>query len=222
MNTYLTTGAILAAACTSMATAGAVVDLAPGAYTDGLSGITNSEMPELIGTVQFAYYQQFSVDPVEAVGSSSYSASLMMSGVRSNETGNLTLNFRIYNPDASLDGQISHIELSGFAGQVTRVEYRNEASGPGVAGPSSAERSIDGDLLTYDFGTSLGTGDSSRFFFAMLDVAEIDFSSTQVQATVVLTSGDAVTFDVTPPVVPTPGSIALLGLGGLCVTRRRR
>jgi len=222
MNAYTMTGAIVAAACSSMSLAGPVVNLAPGQYFDGLSGITNSMMPELIGTVEHAAFQQFTIQPdLEGEIQPLYRASLLTSLVRSNMTGNLMLNFRIYNPDASLSGQISHIEISGFEGLETRVEYRNEASSPGDDGPSSVERSVDGSMLSFDFGTNLLTGESSKHFFAMLDVTDFNFYRTPVQATVFLQSGEAISIDVTPP-VPTPGSLALLGAGGLCFTRRRR
>lgn len=225
MNAYTTTGAIVATACSSLALAGPVVNLAPGQYYEGLSGITNSAMPELIGTVEHAAYQQFSIDSgTEGANEPLYSGWLLSSVVRSNMTGNLMMNFRLYNPNASLGGQISHIDISGFAGLETRVEYRNEANSPGNAGPSTVERSIDGDMLTFDFGTSFQTGDSSKHFFAMLDVSDYNFynrGASSLQATINLESGESITFDITPP-VPAPGALALLGAGGLCMVRRRR
>lgn len=222
MNPYPMAGALVASVCTGMAWAGAVVDLAPGQLAEGMSGITNAQMPELIGTVEFAHYNQFSVSSLaRGADAPLYRASLLMSAVRSNQTGNLTLNFRIYNPDSSLEGQISHVEITGFENLQTRVEYRGEASGPGDEGPASAQRSIDGGVLTYDFGESLQTSESSRLFFAMLNVSEYDMDAYRPQATIYLLSGESVSIDIAPP-VPAPGALALLGLGGLCAARRRR
>ena len=221
MNIHGPIGAIVAVACSSMALAGPVIDLQPGEFTTDLSGITNMQMSELIGTVVFDNYQSFSVQGTEGAGSQTiYEATLLSRVVRSNDTGNLTFNFRIMDPNAALSGQISHIEINGFDGLQTRVEYRAE-SGPDYIGPSIAARSLDGDKLTFDFNTSLATDQSSKFFFAMLDVAEYDFDGILPQATIYLQSGDAVTVDVAPN-VPAPGALALLGSAGLCFSRRRR
>ena len=191
MNIYTTAGVLVAASFGSFAMAGPVVDLAPGDSTGSLSGISNSVMPELIGTVEYANYQSFTIGSPEAgAGGQLYDAMLLSSMIRSNQTGNLTFNFRIYNPDAGLSGQISHIEITGFSGLQTRVEYRNEATSPGDEGPSMAERSIDGDMLTFGFGTSLETAESSKFFFTMLDISEFDFDNSSVQATIYLLSGE--------------------------------
>jgi hypothetical protein len=221
MNAHLSIGALVAAACTSMSYAGPVVELAPGDFTAGLSGITNSVMSELIGTIEFDYLQNFSVGGVEG-GSVDplYEATLMTRVVRSNQTGNLTFNFRIMEANAALTGQVSHIEITGFNGLETRVEYRNEP-GFGDQGPSIAARSFDGDILTFDFNESFETAESSKFFFAMLDVSEYDFEGNAPQATIYLLSGDSISLDIAPP-VPAPGSMALLGAAGLCFTRRRR
>jgi hypothetical protein len=220
MNTKMTIGLTMLAA-TSAAMAGPVIDLQPGEYFGDLSGITNSQMSELIGSVEFDSLQSISVPAGEGSDAGMlYEASLMTRVVRSNETGNLTFNFRIMEANAALAGQVSHIAISGFAGQQTRVEYRGE-EGFGEQGPLTAERSADGDTLTYDFGTDFATDESSRFFFAMLDVASFDFEGAQPVATIYLESGEAVSLDIQPP-VPAPGALALLGTAGLCMARRRR
>jgi len=224
MNIHVKLGVIVAAACTSLTLAGPVVNLDPGDFTADLSGITNTQMSELIGTVEFDSYQDISVyggEPVQGDdGGMLYDATLMTRVARSNETGNLMFYFRIMDSNADLNGQISHLEISGFSGFQTRVEYRGE-EGFGDVGPSIAARSLDGDLLTFDFNSTLATDQSSKFFFVMLDIAEFDYDGILPQATVYLQSGHSITLDIMPP-VPAPGSLALLGTAGLCFARRRR
>lgn len=223
MKTHITSACLIAAACTSMALAGPVVQLNPGDSTNSLSGITNSQMSELIGVTQFDSYQSFAIDALAGgdLSNSLYAATLLTRVVRSNQTGMLTMNFQILDVDGTLSGSISHIDISGFTDMLTRVEYRNEITGPTLFGPDSASRSEDGSVLSFGFGNGLGSDASSKFFFAMLDVAEYDFAAMMPQATVFLSTGESVSFDINPP-VPSPGPMALLGVAGLCFSRRRR
>ncbi|HCT43768.1 MAG: hypothetical protein CMJ35_05525 [Phycisphaerae bacterium] len=224
MNHHGTFGAIALIACSSIALAGPVVDLQPGEFSNSLSGITNSDLSELRGTIEFDHYETFTIDSPSEGDTGSvgmlYEATLFSRVVRSNDTGNLTFNFRIIDPNAEHTGQISHIEINGFDGLQTRVEYRDEA-GDDYVGPSIAARSLDGDKLTFDFNTSLASDQSSKFFFAMLDVSDYDFEGIVPQATVYLQSGEQITVDIAPN-VPAPGAFALLGTAGLCFARRRR
>lgn len=223
MNTYIPTAGLVIAACSSMTLAGPVIQLDPGEITDSLSGITNSQMSELIGMTQFDSYQDFSIDasPRGEDPGILYEATLLTRMVRSNQTGMLTMNFQIFDANSDSSGQISHIDISGFAGLETRVEFRNEVTGPTLIGPDSAERSEDGNIISFGFSGGLDSNESSKFFFAMLNLAEYDFDGQNPQATIYLSSGESVSLDINPP-VPSPGSLALLGLSGLCVTRRRR
>lgn len=222
MNTYLPTAGLILAACSSMTLAGPVVQLDPGEITDSLTGITNSQMSELIGLIQFDSYQNFAINSGTEGGSNTlYSATMLTRVVRSNQTGLLTMNFQILDANNAFSGEVSHIEISGFDGLVTRVEYRNEVTGPTMIGPDSALRSDDGNMLSFGFANGLGSSESSKFFFAMLDVAEYDFDANNPQATIYLSSGESVSLDLTAP-IPAPGALALLGAGGLCFARRRR
>jgi hypothetical protein len=229
MNISHTISAALIAACSSTVLAGEVVDLSPSQITNTMSGITNTLMPELIGSEFYDFYQDFSItEEVPGRGDSAgllYEGTLMTRIVRSNETGNLHFNYRFLDANSALSGVLSHIEITGFADLQTRVEFRNEATSPGVEGPSMAHRSSDGDILTYDFQNALATSDDSRFFFAMVDTdtfftAEQDINGEAI-ATIYLESGEFVTLNVAGA-VPTPGSLALLSAGGLLATRRRR
>lgn len=230
MNRLQLLGVALVASCSASVFAGPVVDLAPGDFANDLSGITNTDMSELIGSVQSDTFYDFSVfsNPQGVAGEDGpellYEATLLTRVVRSNETGNLHFNYRILSPNVELLGQVSHIEITGFGGLQTRVEYRGEPAGPGEEGPIAAARSIDGDVLSFDFGEYLDTNEESKYFFAMLDTdeyADLEGVAGGATATVYLLSGDSVSFDVTGP-IPSPGALGLLGAAGLITVRRRR
>lgn len=220
MNTKISIGLVMTAA-SSAAIAGPVFNINPGQFYDGLSGITSAEMSELRGSIVFDEYRSFSIGGVEGEGSGNlYEGTFLTRLVRSNETGNLTFNFRFFNDNTDLNGQIKHIEITGFDGLETRVEYRAEA-GPGFLDADTVARSLDGDMLSFNFAEDGDADLSSKFFFAMLDASEYDLQANRPSATIYLFSGEAVTIDITPA-VPTPGSLALLGTAGLLATRRRR
>lgn len=202
------------------AMAGPVYDLLPGAIYEGLSGITSAQMPELRGAVVNDYYNDFTIDALAGDSVSLYEGTMLTRVVRSNMTGNLTMNFQFTGGNPDLAGQIKHIEITGFDGMQTRVEFRSEP-GYGDESPILASRSDDGDVLSYSFGEGFQPGESSMFFFAMLNVAEYDFEINNPQATIYLFSGESVSIDLGQP-VPTPGSLALLGMAGAIASRRRR
>jgi len=225
MNLSQTLGAAIIMACGSAALAGPVVDLAPGEITGGLSGITNTTMGELIGSVQSDVYQDFAIYANQDQGQGQqalYEGTLMTRVVRSNQTGNLHFNYRILNANSELAGMISRIEVDGFEGFQTRVEYRNELSSPGVQGPSDASRSGNGNILNFEFDELLDSSADSRYFFAMVDTDT--FYENAANATIFLQNGESVTLSVAgaTPSVPAPGALALLSAGGLMTMRRRR
>jgi MYXO-CTERM domain-containing protein len=223
MNITKTIGAAIIMACSSAAFAGAVVDLAPSQFTGGLSGIMNTQMSELIGVTQADSYHEFAIYAGQGRGEAAlYEGTLMTRVVRSNETGNLTFNYRVMSPNAQLSGSISHIEVGGFDGFNTRVEFRNELTSPGIEGPESAQRSVDGDILDFTFDTGLATADDSRFFFAMTDA--VSYYENAALATIYLQSGESVSMSVVGanPAVPAPGALGLLSAAGLISVRRRR
>lgn len=231
MNFTHTIGAAIVMACGSTVMAGAVVDLAPSQFAGGLSGITNTMMPELIGSEYYDYSQSFSIyaDPAADAGLVPlYEATLLTRIVRSNMTGNLHFNYMIQTPNAELEGQVSHIEITGFSGLQTRVEYRNEVNAQnGDQGPTSASRSADGDMLTFDFGGLLDTSEQSKFFFAMVDTdtftAPSEGATGTALATIYLVTGEKISISVAGAGnVPTPGALSLLAAAGLVTVRRRR
>ncbi len=229
MNNLNTMGALSLALSCGMACAGAVVDLTPGDFSSELSGVTNTQMSELIGTVEYESFQEFVILSKPGLTGGApilYNATLMTRIVRSNESGNLHLNYMITGSNADLVGEISHVDISGFGDFQTRVEYRNEASAPGDAGPVSASRSLDGDIITYNFDDALDTGEESKFFFAMVNAGEYTAPGPATGqgsafATIVLKTGESTTFEVAS-IVPAPGVLGLFSIAGLVSTRRRR
>lgn len=208
----------------STALAGPVVNLAPSQFTDGLSGIDNSEFVEIRGTAISDKYIDFSIfaDTEGDAPSLLYQGTLMTRVVRSHQSGNLHFNYRIMEANSALAGRIAHIEVGGFGDYQTRVEYRNDATSIGEEGPFMAERAIDGDILDFTFDGGLNTADDSHFFFAMVNT-DIFYEDSAL-ATIYLESGESVSLvvDSATPGVPAPGSLALLGAAGLVGARRRR
>ncbi len=222
MNTlhHIAVTAVLAVG--TAAQAGAVVDLAPSQFHSGLSGIKNSEFSELIGTAESDKHIDFSIFDSGRGGSPLFEATLMTRVVRSSMTGNLHFNYRILDANGELDGRISHIEVSGFEGFHTRVEFRNELTSPGVEGPYTAERGVLGDIINFGFDTGLDTNADSRYFFAMVNTDT--FFEDSAVATIYLESGQSVSLmvDSATAGVPTPGGLMLLSGAGLLASRRRR
>ncbi|MAO24951.1 MAG: hypothetical protein CMJ35_05530 [Phycisphaerae bacterium] len=218
MNILHTIPVVAIIATGSTALAGPVVNLAPSQYTDGLSGINNSEFHEIRGTAISDKYLDFSI---EGEASTLYEGTLMTRVVRSHDSGNLHFNYRIMDPNAALAGRISHIEVTGFGDFQTRVEFRDDATSIGEEGPFKAERMIDGDMIDFTFDGGLNTADDSHFFFAMVNTDT--FYEDSALATIYLESGESISLVVdsaTP--VPAPGSLALLSGAGLLASRRRR
>ena len=218
----ITAATVLAAASTAYA--GPVVSLTPSQYTDGLSGIANTEFAEIIGTaisdkyIDFCIFSESEGDGAELL----YQGTLMTRVVRSHMSGNLHFNYRILDANAELEGRISHIEIDSFADFDARVEFRNDPTSPGVEGPWRATRDASGDIINFGFDGGLDTADNSRYFFAMLNTDT--FFEDSGLATIVLDTGERVSLrvDSASAAVPAPGSLALIASAGLIGTRRRR
>lgn len=220
-----TIGAAVLIASGSMAYAGAVVDLQPSQLTDSLSGIINTQMSELIGVSLEDSYHEFSIGSQFNDGRGDnllYQGTFMTRVVRSNQSGNLHFNYRFMNPNSQLAGEISHVEITGFEGFQTRVEYRNETTSATLFGPQGAERSNNGSMIDFSFDLGLSGLDESKYFFAMTDTDT--YYNDAATATIYLTTGESVSLSIVGanPAVPAPGALGLLAATGLISTRRRR
>ena len=218
----ISVAAVIATGTTAFA--GPVINLAPSQITDALSGIDNSEFVEIRGTAISDKYIDFSIfsDTEGEASTLLYEGTLMTRVVRSHQTGNLHFNYRVFDGNTGLAGRISHIEVGGFGDFQTRVEYRSDTIPGADEGPSSAQRSLNGNIIDFSFDGGLDNGDDTMYFFAMVNTDA--FYEDSALATIYLETGERVSLivDSATPGVPTPGSLALLGGAGLLGARRRR
>lgn len=194
-----------------------LVNLAPGSGT-GLTGVTAATNPETAGVIPTGgdFSQSFQI--FNAGNSLLFEGVLQSRVVISDVTGTILFGLRIRDTVGGLNGIISNVEYSGFAGWATNVEWRED--GLGDDGPSRAERSLDGDTLNYLFGFGPLVGpDESKLFFALTDATNYALVGT---ATIFLTTGESTTLTVFAPGVPSPTGGALFALAAAATARRRR
>ena len=206
-------------------TSGALVPLMPGAGA-GLSGTTSAADPVLGGAIlqdldsptTFAD-QIFEFEIFDGMVLL-YSGAIQTRVVQSGETGELIFMYQLRDSMGGLNGIVTDVSITGFGGWSTDVEYRTD--GPGDVGPSRAERSAgDGDTLDFLMGNTpqLAGGVESNFFFALTDAPSFGLIGV---AEIFIQGGFSTTVDVYAPAIPAPGALAMAGLAGLALVRRRR
>ena len=172
-----------------------------------LTGTTSAAQPELGGLVivdDLIPYQIFG----GGVGNPLlYEGNLQARISRSSLTGNLIFNYRLRDPNGGLNGIMSTLATSDFAGWSTDVEYRTD--GLGDKEPTSATRSADGSEVAFLFGNSLFSSEESLFMHILTDAK----AYTTGQTTLTLTDGSNVVLSTYQPTVPEPSSLLLLALG---------
>lgn len=208
--------AVVVSLSASLSHAG-LVNLAPGGAT-ALNGVTVASNPETGGTIPVGgdFTQGFQI---LGAGDTLLFQGVLQSRVQvSDVTNTIIFSLRIRDTVGGLNGIISNVEYSGFAGWQTNVEWRDDSLGDD--GPSRAERSIDGDTLDYLFGFGPLVGpDESKFFFALTDATNYDLVGT---ATIFLTTGESTSLTVFAPVVPSPAGGAIFTLAAIASVARRR
>jgi hypothetical protein len=191
--------------------------LAPGGAT-ALAGTTAAAQPELSGSVlvdDLIPYQIFG----GGVGNPLlYEGNLQARVARSDLTGNLIFEYRLRDPTNGLNGIMSTLTTSDFAGWATDVEYRTD--GLGDKEPTRATRSADGSDVSFIFGKSLFSNEESYFMHILTNAK----AYTTGQTTLTLTEGSSVVLATYQPAVPEPGAVALLvlGMAGFVLRCRRR
>jgi len=189
--------------------------------TVALSGTTSALRPELAGVVQedpltTLFIQYPGGDPAFTVA---FQGRVYVSD---------TLNTIVFAPrltSLSDDGSgwaLVRLELKGYAGWACDVDYRTD--GEGTIGPSPASRSLDGDIVTFDFTSNpVGNGQESLFMFNLTDAPA--YQEIHYGAVLYFENSQQLTKTVwinyfAP--IPEPATLGFLTLGGLLMLRRRR
>tara|TARA_R110000744_G_scaffold93671_3_gene180910 strand:+ start:435 stop:1073 length:639 start_codon:yes stop_codon:yes gene_type:complete len=212
MNMYTKTGVAICGLLATIAQA-SVTDIFAG-ETVALSGVSVAEDPTVGGTVIEDYAQDFVISDV--TGAELYRGVLQSRITMRFDTGELDFRWRVRDV-LDLPGQISSVAVNGYAGWEVGVEYKSDSLGD--VGPSDALRTADDDTIGYLFSGLLTPTDESKFFFARTHAFEYGLTGT---ARINLISGEFVELATWAPAVPAPGSMGMLGLGGLVAMRRRR
>ena len=111
--------------------------------------------------------------------------------------------------------QITSLELFGFGNFATDVNYRTDGSGD--RGPTFAERSADGDALTFDFGfplfvNNLIAGPQEESYFITVNTDATAFANTgtaSLYGTSLVVPGETLRMDFTGLAVPVAADIPL-------------
>jgi len=207
--------------------------------TIGLTGTTSAANPELAGTIIFDEQEFQSVTPDPAVWFSQIATSLQKRVVQSDADGSLIFAPRIISTfNISFDQfLIDRLQISGFGTFDIDAAYRTD--GLGDRGPTSASRSADGDMLTFDFGfplvvSNLNPNPQEDSYFLSLNTDATAFSldgRASVFARHLGFPGETFRFDfggvpvpISVPAVPLPSSMVLLlgalGIGRLLTMRK--
>ena len=106
-----------------------------------------------------------------AAGDLIYKGKLQDRVVKSGVDGTLSFYLFIRNTQQDLPGAITSVTRGNFANFQTDVEFR--VDGLGHIGPKEANRSSDGENITFDFEKEpVHSGNDSRFFFILTDTTE--------------------------------------------------
>lgn len=204
---------------------GALVPLTPGSGV-GLSGTTTAADPVLGGAIlpdldspTLNADQTFEFEIFDGMVLL-YSGAIQTRVVQSDDTGELIFLYRLRDSMGGLNGIVTDVAITGFGGWMTDVEYSTDSLGD--VGPSRAERSAgDGDTLDFLMGNTpqLVGGVESNFFFALTDAPSFGLLGV---AEITIQGGFSTTVDVYAPDIPAPGGLAMGGVAGLMLARRRR
>lgn len=206
---------VVAAAMCAQSALGAISNLNAGESAD-LFGISFAEDNSLGGSIPGGgdMLEDFTIgDPAGVF----FEGTLQSRIIVRDDTGTIDFAWRIRDIQ-DLSGQVASVVVNGYEAWSVGVEYRPD--GNGIVGPGSAFRTEDGDSVGFNFDSpAVGFPDESKFFFARTDAFDYEMTGT---VRITLVGGQFIELDTWAPAVPAPGSLALLGLGGVVAVRRRR
>lgn len=203
---------VVAVAMCGQSALGAISNLNAGESAD-LFGITFAEDMSLGGSAIDAV-ENFTI--TDAAGNL-FDGVFQSRAITRSDNGMIDFSWRIDNIE-DLAGQVASVVVNGYEAWSVGVEYRID--GLGDVGPTSAFRTEDGDSVGFNFDDpAVGFDNESKFFFARSDASDFGMTGT---ARITLVTGQVIELDTWAPAVPAPGSLALLGLGGVVALRRRR
>jgi hypothetical protein len=161
------------------------VPLAPGDQVN-LNGTTTAQTPWLAGSGSNGIIQAFEI--VDAGGNAVFQGSFVMDVVESNDLGTLRFRHRIVNTQAVGNRRVTRVDLAGYQGFQTNVDYTTDGSG--VVGPDASSRTASGTQVAFFFGDAvLPAGSDSLSFFVHTEATAFNSA---VQARITLNTGETV------------------------------
>jgi hypothetical protein len=128
--------------------------------------------------------------------------------MRLNSTGKLQFSVRVKNVEFGPPGYAIRVQMTGFAGYATDVDYIT--SSLGTQAPVRARRDCTGDAIDYEFITQpIGDGQESKFIFAATDA---DHFGDGGVCTLTLDSGHTISLPIVKPITDsTPPVVSITG-----------
>ncbi len=180
----------MAVSCAAVAVCGSAlaVPLAPGDQVN-LNGTTSAQNSWYAGVNQDGtQIVPFTIR--DAQNNPVFQGTFTAAAARSFELGTIRMRYRLRDMQVIGNRAISYIEINGYGGLQTNVDY--SLDGLGDNGPSQAQRNASGVRLTYVFNPLLLASQDSYFFWAFTNgtsFADIG------QARIVLNTGESVVLD---------------------------
>ncbi len=161
------------------------VPLDPGGQAT-LGGTTSAADSWLAGPIQTGNMDvPFTI--TDAQGGPVFQGTFTSRVVRSDELETVRVQYRVRQMQAIGNRAVSRVEIAGYSGFLTNVDYSHDTVGD--VGPSAASRSASGGMLTFVFSPVLVVTQDSHYFWAHTDAVDYDLGG---QARITLNTGESV------------------------------